>query len=205
MCSTQPLTHASAVAQNVAEARYLVTLYQFLRLRGYPAHRISVLTTYNGQKALLRDEIEHRCMGTDFAQRVFGRPHKARHCPVPLAPLRRLPRALVQCCSQARAVQEWVSHAAPPTGGGLLAGGLLAAVSARSWARAGDHGGQVPGPAERHRAAVARAQPRRGARARREAPGGGHVQVSAGACNPALPDLARQAWHRLVDTCTTAR
>ena len=63
----------------MAEARYLVTLYQFLRLRGYPADRISVLTTYNGQKALLRDEIEHRCMGTDFAQKAFGRPHKVRY------------------------------------------------------------------------------------------------------------------------------
>lgn len=62
--------------QNLAEARYLVSLYQYLRLRGHPADKISVLTTYNGQKALLREEIEHRCAGSDFARAMFGRPLK---------------------------------------------------------------------------------------------------------------------------------
>lgn len=43
-----------------------------MRLLGYPAHKISILTTYNGQKALLRDVIERRC-----AQHpAFGRPAK---------------------------------------------------------------------------------------------------------------------------------
>ena len=58
--------------QNLAEAEYLVSVYQYMRLLGYPAHRISVLTTYNGQKALLRDVFERRCA----ANPLFGRPHK---------------------------------------------------------------------------------------------------------------------------------
>eukprot|EP00798_Chlamydomonas_sp_ICE-L_P018650 gene18650-25166_t len=41
--------------QNLGEAEYLVSVYCFMRLMGYPANKISVLTTYNGQKALLRD------------------------------------------------------------------------------------------------------------------------------------------------------
>ena len=65
--------------QNLAEARHLVSLYQYLRLRGHPADKISVLTTYNGQKALLREEIEHRCAGSDFARAMFGRPLKVRN------------------------------------------------------------------------------------------------------------------------------
>ena len=47
-------------------------MYQYMRLRGYPAEKISVLTTYNGQKALLRDVIERRCAGHP----AFGRPLK---------------------------------------------------------------------------------------------------------------------------------
>jgi len=59
-------------AQNLGEAEYLVSVYQYMRLLGYPAHKISILTTYNGQKALLRDVIERRC-----AQHpAFGRPAK---------------------------------------------------------------------------------------------------------------------------------
>ena len=65
------------VLQNLGEAEYLVTIYQYMRLRGYPAEKISVLTTYNGQKALLRDVIERRCAGHP----AFGRPLK-----VPLLP-----------------------------------------------------------------------------------------------------------------------
>ena len=41
-----------------------------MRLLGYPAHRISILTTYNGQKALIGDVIERRCAGHP----AFGRP-----------------------------------------------------------------------------------------------------------------------------------
>ncbi|KAL4443940.1 hypothetical protein ABPG75_011677 [Micractinium tetrahymenae] len=58
--------------QNLGEAEYLVSVYQYMRLLGYPAHKISILTTYNGQKALLRDVFERRC-----AQHpAFGRPAK---------------------------------------------------------------------------------------------------------------------------------
>jgi hypothetical protein len=60
--------------QNLGEAEYVVALYQYMRLRGYPAERISILTTYNGQKALIQDVIERRCVGHP----AFGRPLKAR-------------------------------------------------------------------------------------------------------------------------------
>jgi len=66
---SEPVPH---FFQNLAEAEYLVTVYQYMRLLGYPAASISVLTTYNGQKALLRDVIERRCANNP----LFGRPHK---------------------------------------------------------------------------------------------------------------------------------
>ncbi|KAK9863382.1 hypothetical protein WJX84_010246 [Apatococcus fuscideae] len=66
---SEPIPH---FYQNVGEAEYLVTWYQYMRLAGYPANKISILTTYNGQKALLRDVIENRCAGHP----AFGRPHK---------------------------------------------------------------------------------------------------------------------------------
>lgn len=50
----------------------MVSCYQYMRLRGYPAEKISILTTYNGQKALLRDVIEQRCA----RHPAFGRPSK---------------------------------------------------------------------------------------------------------------------------------
>ncbi len=43
--------------QNLAEAEYVVATYQYMRLLGYPASSISILTTYNGQKNLLEDII----------------------------------------------------------------------------------------------------------------------------------------------------
>ena len=58
--------------QNLAEAEYVVHLFMYMRLLGYPAHRISLLTTYNGQKELLRDVVEQRCANNP----LFGRPHK---------------------------------------------------------------------------------------------------------------------------------
>lgn len=60
-----------ACLQNVAEAEYVVLAFQFMRLRGYPKEKITILTTYNGQKALIRDVIEQRCA----AHPSFGRPH----------------------------------------------------------------------------------------------------------------------------------
>ena len=41
--------------------RYVVALYSYMRLVGYPADRISILTTYNGQKHLIRDVLQQRC------------------------------------------------------------------------------------------------------------------------------------------------
>ncbi|EFJ49751.1 hypothetical protein VOLCADRAFT_104194 [Volvox carteri f. nagariensis] len=58
--------------QNLGEAEYVVAAYMFMRLLGYPAHKISILTTYNGQKALIRDVVEQRC--APYA--MFGRPHR---------------------------------------------------------------------------------------------------------------------------------
>ena len=56
--------------QNLGEAEYLVCFYQFLRILGYPASKISVITTYNGQKQLLRDVFSQRCSN------FYGFPHK---------------------------------------------------------------------------------------------------------------------------------
>ena len=47
--------------QNLGEAEYVVAFYQYLRLMGYPASRVSILTTYNGQKQLIRDVMAQRC------------------------------------------------------------------------------------------------------------------------------------------------
>ena len=47
--------------QNLGEAEYVVAFYQYLRLMGYPASRVSILTTYNGQKALIQDVMAQRC------------------------------------------------------------------------------------------------------------------------------------------------
>ncbi|MCL7038418.1 hypothetical protein MKW94_005183, partial [Papaver nudicaule] len=47
--------------QNEGEAEYIVSVYIYMRLLGYPASKISILTTYNGQKLLIRDVIARRC------------------------------------------------------------------------------------------------------------------------------------------------
>lgn len=44
----------------------------YMRLLGYPAEKITILTTYNGQKHLIRDVVEQRCASNPF----IGRPHK---------------------------------------------------------------------------------------------------------------------------------
>lgn len=56
--------------QNLGEAEYLVSVYQYMRLLGYPASSIAILTTYNGQRALLHDVVERRCA----SHPLFGRP-----------------------------------------------------------------------------------------------------------------------------------
>ncbi|CDW53020.1 intron binding protein aquarius [Trichuris trichiura] len=47
--------------QNLAEAEYAVAIFMYMRMLGYPAERISILTTYNGQKHLIKDIVRRRC------------------------------------------------------------------------------------------------------------------------------------------------
>jgi intron-binding protein aquarius len=56
----------------LAEAEYVVALFMYMRLIGYPAEKISLLTTYNGQKHLLRDVVNARCANNP----MIGKPHK---------------------------------------------------------------------------------------------------------------------------------
>ena len=46
--------------QNLAEAEFVVATFMYMRLIGYPAEKISILTTYNGQKHLIRDVVAAR-------------------------------------------------------------------------------------------------------------------------------------------------
>ena len=64
---SQPSPH---FFQNLGEAEYAVAIYQYMRLLGYPAAKISILTTYSGQRALIRDVLGHRCT----RNRLFGLP-----------------------------------------------------------------------------------------------------------------------------------
>ncbi|KAL9004612.1 MAG: hypothetical protein Q9188_002579 [Gyalolechia gomerana] len=64
---SQPTSH---YFQNLGEAEYAVAIYQYMRLLGYPASKISILTTYAGQRALIRDVLGHRCA----RNRLFGLP-----------------------------------------------------------------------------------------------------------------------------------
>ena len=64
---SQPVPH---YIQNLGEAEYAVALYQYMRLLGYPARSISILTMYAGQRSLIRDVLAHRCKGN----RLFGLP-----------------------------------------------------------------------------------------------------------------------------------
>lgn len=63
----EPVPH---FIQNLGEAEYAVAIYQYMRLLGYPASKISILTTYAGQRALIRDVLAHRCAKNP----VFGLP-----------------------------------------------------------------------------------------------------------------------------------
>lgn len=56
--------------QNLGEAEYAVAIFQYMRLLGYPARRISILATYAGQRALIRDVLDVRCRRSP----VFGMP-----------------------------------------------------------------------------------------------------------------------------------
>ena len=52
--------------QNLGEAEYVVAVYQYMRLLGYPAEKISIITTYNGQKQLIQDIVSQRCKNAIF-------------------------------------------------------------------------------------------------------------------------------------------
>jgi intron-binding protein aquarius len=56
--------------QNLGEAEYVVAVYQFMILMGYPREKITILTTYNGQKDLIRDVLKQRCSWNP----LFGQP-----------------------------------------------------------------------------------------------------------------------------------
>lgn len=56
--------------QNLGEAEYAVAIFQYMRLLGYPASNLSILTTYAGQRALIRDVLNHRCAKNP----IFGMP-----------------------------------------------------------------------------------------------------------------------------------
>ena len=56
--------------QNLGEAEYAIALYQYMRLLGYPARSISILTPYAGQRALIKDVLDHRCK----SNHLFGLP-----------------------------------------------------------------------------------------------------------------------------------
>ncbi|KAI9799595.1 MAG: hypothetical protein M1833_003910 [Piccolia ochrophora] len=56
--------------QNLGEAEYAVAIYQYMRLLGYPSSSVSILTTYAGQRQLIRDVLNHRCA----KNRLFGLP-----------------------------------------------------------------------------------------------------------------------------------
>ncbi|KAF3927592.1 hypothetical protein AA313_de0207095 [Arthrobotrys entomopaga] len=56
--------------QNLGEAEYAVALFQYMRLLGYPANKISIITSYSGQLALIKDIINMRCSRNP----LFGSP-----------------------------------------------------------------------------------------------------------------------------------
>lgn len=47
--------------QNLGEAEYIVAVYMYMRLIGYSKDRITILTTYNGQRELIKDVLNRRC------------------------------------------------------------------------------------------------------------------------------------------------
>ena len=66
---TEPTPH---FYQNIGEAEYIVSVYQYMRLLGYPASRIAIITTYRGQKHLIRDIVARRCADHP----LFGAPSR---------------------------------------------------------------------------------------------------------------------------------
>lgn len=58
--------------QNLGEAEFVVALFMYMRLQGYPPDKITILSTYNGQKHLIRDILRNRCEENP----AFGFPEK---------------------------------------------------------------------------------------------------------------------------------
>lgn len=58
--------------QNLAEAEYCVALFMYMRMIGYPGEKITILSTYNGQKHLIRDVLRKRCAKNP----IIGQPKK---------------------------------------------------------------------------------------------------------------------------------
>ncbi|KAK9465895.1 P-loop containing nucleoside triphosphate hydrolase protein [Lipomyces arxii] len=56
--------------QNLGEAEYAVAIFMYMRLLGYAADKITLLTTYSGQKALLLNVLAERCSKIP----IFGMP-----------------------------------------------------------------------------------------------------------------------------------
>ncbi len=57
--------------QNLAEAEYVVATYMFMVLMGYDPNKITILTTYNGQKALIKDIVKKRCSWSPLFRSPF--------------------------------------------------------------------------------------------------------------------------------------
>ena len=47
--------------QNLAEAEFIVAVFMYMCIQGYNPEKITILTTYNGQKALIKDIIKKKC------------------------------------------------------------------------------------------------------------------------------------------------
>jgi hypothetical protein len=72
------------VRRRTGEAEYVVTVFQYMRLLGYPAKKISIITSYRGQKCLIRDIINARCANNP----LFGKPAKVKSAPTLTVPHR---------------------------------------------------------------------------------------------------------------------
>ncbi|KAK4337394.1 hypothetical protein RND71_043341 [Anisodus tanguticus] len=58
--------------QNEAEAEFVILQFIYMRLIGYPAEKITILTTYNGQKQKIKEVLNDRLGTNEF----FGQPSK---------------------------------------------------------------------------------------------------------------------------------
>jgi intron-binding protein aquarius len=62
---------APGIYQNVGEAEYVVAVYQYMRILGYPADKIAIVTPFRAQRALIREILERRCL---WNVELFGDP-----------------------------------------------------------------------------------------------------------------------------------